>query len=54
MKYIPIMILALSSFSTAALAGKPQAGDSPRPGITFDGETGGGANRDNFPGGGKK
>ena len=54
MKYVLILGLALSSFTTAALAGKPEKGDSPRPGITFDGETGGGATRENFPGGGKK
>lgn len=51
MKYILILGLAFASVSTAALAGKPAAGDSPRDGITFDGETGGGSTRKNFPGG---
>jgi len=50
MKYILILGLAFASISTAALAGKPEAGFSPRDGITFDGETGGGADVSTRPG----
>jgi hypothetical protein len=50
MKYILILGLAIASISTAALAGKPAEGDSPREGITFDGTTGGGADVKGRPG----
>ena len=50
MKYILILGLAFASISTAALGGKPEAGFSPRDGITFDGETGGGADVSTRPG----